>query len=106
MSNIDKAAESIGQGLGEHPDWRPRILATKLDKAGLLAPDLPQPVLRHKHGGTLLLDNITASVEYHYNPAPSVYVITTGVAYNLTPTEARELAYNLLAAVNLSLIHI
>lgn len=98
MSNIDKAAVLLGQVLSEYHNWRPRRLATTLDRAGLLAPDLPDPELEYKDGGACWLDSDTTSVEHHYDSDSDEFIITTGVAYDLTPTEARELAYALLAA--------
>lgn len=94
MSTTAKAAELIGQDLAEPLSER---LADNLNEAGLLAPDLPQPDFKFD-GGACWLDSENSSVESHYFADSGESVITAGVAYDLTPTEARELAYALLAA--------
>lgn len=96
MSNVDKAAELIGQDLAEPLSER---LADNLAEAGLLAPDLPQPEFEFD-GGACWLDSENASVESHYFTDSGESIITAGVAYDLTPAEARSLAFALLAAAN------
>lgn len=94
MSATSKAAELIGQDLARPLSER---LADNLAEAGLLAPDLPQPEFGFD-GGACWLDSENASVESHYFADSGESIITAGVAYDLTPTEAKQLAYALLAA--------
>lgn len=96
MSSVYRAAELIGQDLAEPLSER---LADNLAEAGLLAPDLPQPEFEFD-GGACWLDSENASVESHYFADSGESIITAGVAYDLTPAEAEELAYALLAAAN------
>lgn len=98
MSTASKAADLIGQDLSEYPSYKHLEIARILDNANLLAPNLPQPVIKYEDGGACWLDSDTTSVESHYDSASDQFIITTGVAYDLTPTEAKQLAYALLAA--------
>lgn len=100
MSTVSKAADVIGQALSEYPSYKYLEIATALDNAGLLAPNLPDPEIEYKDGGACWLDGENTSVESHYFTASDQFIITTGVAYDLTPTEARKLAYALLAAAH------
>lgn len=97
MSTTAKAADLIGQALNEYPSYKHLEIARILDNAGLLAPNLPQPEFEFD-GGACRLDSENASVESHYFTDSGESIITAGVAYDLTPAEAEELAYALLAA--------
>ncbi|MGZ7496125.1 hypothetical protein ACXM2N_03390 [Corynebacterium sp. ZY180755] len=98
MSTVFKAADLIGRELSDCPSYRQLEIARILDDAGLLAPDLPKPVLEYKDGGACWLDSEITSVESHYDSDSDESIITAGIAYDLTPTEAKQLAYALLAA--------
>lgn len=100
MSTMLRVAELLGQAFTEYSSCRCENVARILDNAGLLAPDLPAPKLKYSDGGAYWLDSDTTSVEHHYDSASDEIIITTGVAYDLTPTEAKQLAYALLAAAN------
>lgn len=99
MSTASKAADLIGQALNEYPSYKHLEIARILDNAGLLAPNLPDPEIEYKDGACWL-DSDTTSVESHYDSDSDEFIITTGVAYDLTPTEAKQLAYALLAAAH------
>lgn len=97
MSNRDRAAEIID----EH-SFEPECIASYLTDAGLIAPDLPQPDEANfvpdgkgwlpggPHGPSIWTASDSRIMVQRLEPG------------DLTPAEAREVAYALLAAANYS----
>src|SRR5699024_7554211 len=103
MSNFDRAVEALDavdiyiDHLTDNDANEAYVAA--LEAAGLLAPDLPEPEVRHlEEVNTNFLAWKSGHVEV------GVYknriVIDDPPRNSMTPAEARELAYALLAAAN------
>lgn len=105
MNSIDKAVQVIYDEVNQ--TWeRGEILTTAgeaerlanaLADAGLLAPDLPKP--SPGPDGALLWNSETVWIE---DDEVAVYIDITESFGWMTPNEARQLAYALLAAANYS----
>lgn len=102
MSNRERAAEIIRQFLNGKEPYS-TMLRNRLDNAGLLAPDLPEPndTGIFVPGGKGWLPGGPYGPSVWTAPGGTVMVqrIEPG---DLTPEEAREVAHALLAAANYS----
>lgn len=108
MSTLDKAARVIDQWTQEgyelnHAVGSPHAIAERLADAGLLAPDLPEPndpaIFVPNGKGWLPCGPDDPSV---WTAPDSVIIVQRIEPGNLTPNEARQVAYALLAAANYS----
>lgn len=110
MTNFDRAANVIRTWQKRHknlmdsdPEWAAQNLAIDLHQAGLLAPDLPEPTDPNVFvpGGKGWLPGGPHGPSVWTAPDSTIMVqrIEPG---DLTPEEAREVAYALLAAADYS----
>lgn len=113
MSNQDKAAEVIRTWQQRHknvmdstPEWAAQNLANDLHNAGLLAPDTPQPFFERGVG-----PNWEIPISDPYGGVATVRSLGGGVfierhghghghGFITNPTEAKQLAADILAAAN------
>ena len=100
MSNFARAVKSLND-VGEYIDYLEGNIAyvTALQAAGLLMPDLPEPEVRH-------LEEVNTDVLAWKSDHIEVGVYKNRIAMDdpaedsMSPVEARELAYALLAAAD------
>ena len=100
MSNFDRAVKALND-VGEYIDYLEGNIAyvTALEAAGLLMPDLPEPEVRH-------LEEVNTDVLAWKSDHIEVGVYKNRIAMDdpaegsMSPVEARELAYALLAAAD------
>ena len=100
MSNFDRAVKVLND-VGEYIDYLEGNIAyvTALEAAGLLMPDLPKPEVRH-------LEEVNTDVLAWKSDHIEVGVYKNQIAMDdprkgsMSPAEARELAYALLAAAD------
>lgn len=102
MSNRERAAEIIRQFLNGKEPYS-TMLRNRLDNAGLLAPDLPEP----NDTGIFVPDGKGWLPGGQHGPsvwtAPGGRVMVQRIEPgNLTPDEARDFAHTVLAAANYS----
>lgn len=100
MSNIEKAAETIGNALGHYPSIKHLWAAQALADAGLLMPELPQPLVADPHPLWKQEGVLQVSVQKKVSDEKPVTIWTGYEGLIFTPDEARQLAYALLAAAN------
>lgn len=102
MTNRDRAAEVI-RNHGTNPCQEPECIAQDLEDAGLLAPGLPEPsdpnVFLPNGKGWLPGGPHGPSIWTAPNSTVMLQRVEPG---DLTPEEARGIAYALLAAANCS----
>lgn len=102
MTNRDRAAEVI-RNHGTNPCQEPECIAQDLEDAGLLAPDLPEPsdpnVFLPNAKGWLPGGPHGPSIWTAPDSTVMLHRVEPG---DLTPEEARGIAYALLAAANYS----
>lgn len=102
MSNYTQASQIIHTWqnrhkniLGEDPEWAVQNLAIDLHNAGLITPDLPKP--KHDVDGAMVWNDGKVWIE---DDEVAVYTDIPKSFGWMTPNEARNLAYALLAAAN------
>lgn len=108
MRSIDKAARIVGKTMSRWDmEGRPDIpggidlhLTHVLANAGLLMPDLPEPVEKFTNGDASWMLTGKAAVDSWRDEGGPVVVLMAGRGRHLIPAEARSLAYILLAAAN------
>lgn len=110
MGNLERVAEVIRTWQKRHegimdrnPEWAAQNLAIDLLMGNVLAPELPEP----NDPGIFVPDGKGWSPEGPYDPlvwtAPTSRIIVQRIEPgDLTPDEARDVAYALLAAANYS----
>lgn len=101
MSNVDRAADVIDSALpvGSHITRSSGKKAAKaLAGAGLLMPDLPAPSQKLLYGDSVWKLSNKAFVSSWVDEAGPMVELSVGRGRYATPTEAREIAYMLLAA--------
>lgn len=94
MSTVAKAADLIGQALSEYPSYKYLEIATALDNAGLLMPDLPAPDRKGDWGPSW--EGVVEAEPGHY----AVRILIEGRQYRQSSQYARLFALALLAAAN------
>lgn len=108
MSNQDQAAQVIRtwqkrhkNAMDDNPDWAAQNLAGDLQRAGLLAPDLPEPdrTPDGHFGGYLVWEDEKV---WTVDDEVAVYTDIPESFGWMTPKEARTLAHALLAAADYS----
>lgn len=105
-ANIDKAARIVGKTMSRWDmDGRPDIpggidthITEALAKAGLLMPDLPEPDDKCTNSDASWMLTGKAAVDSWRDEGGPVVALMAGRGRYLTPAEARQLAYILLAA--------
>lgn len=108
MSNVDEAAWIVDETMSRWDmEGRPAIpggiglhLTHVLANAGLLMPDLPEPVEKFTSSDASWMLTGKAAVDSWRDEGGPVVALMAGRGRHLTPAEARQLAYILLAAAN------
>ena len=98
MRNVDEASQIIAEAVGD--TMLTDVAAKALADAGLLMPDLPEPVEKFTTGDASWTLVGKAAVDSWHDDGGPVVALRAGRGRYLTPAEARQLAYILLAAAN------
>lgn len=98
MSTIDEAAQIIAEAVGD--TMLTDVAAKALADADLLMPALPEPDDKCTNGDASWTLTGKATVDSWYDDGGPVVALMAGRGRYLTPAEARQLAYILLAAAN------
>lgn len=97
MTNLHRALEAIAAANDGFtaPEAIPEKALENLHRAGLITPDLPEP--KHDADGAMVWNDGEVWIE---DDEVAVYTDLPKSASWITPNEARNLAYALLAAAN------